>query len=788
MVKRVLLLLVATCVVLGIAGTSLGQTQARPERYIAFVHDRAAADWATGYRDSLRQEIARVLDVDYQTRMPEDLNRVADGSMDSVNNVLEALLNDNRVDLVVASGPLGSLAASRHPNLTKPVIGNWILDPDLQDVPLVNGTSGKKNFTYITLGNLLSEDLAALQQLVSYKHLTVIGSPGWIGALPTDCNLALVKAEGQEASLVVGQGTVASVLDHLPPTTDAVYLLPMITMSQGQISELLEGFTRRGLPVLSLYGEPEVAAGALVGVGPADWRRRMYRRVALLSSQILGGGNPAEIPVLMLRDGKLFLNMRTARRIDVSPPFEVILDAVMLDDILAPGTEQVDLQAVMNRAQASNYDIAGGEAAVAVGQERVSVAKGNLLPQINIGLGGELIDEDNAEFAPTVSERTFSGNASASQVLYSDRAWAGYTIEKHLLAAREGELEQVRLDVGLQAAQAYLRVLRAQTRLNIQRQNLGFSRTNLERAQIRVSVGDANRSELYRWQSKIAQEKTLVMNALVAQKLAIIDLNRVLARPLEDPLQLVDATLEAQYRSFVNPKLEQYTHDQNRLSALREFLVQKGLSLSPELQQLDASILAVEREHTLATRSFWIPEVGLAGGLEQVFSRGGAGSDMSNPALPDDTSWSVGVYVSLPLLEGGSRFAETRRTTQETFRLRRARESAAQYIEQNVRSSVFQTAASRLAIGLARQAAEAASANLDLVADNYTLGLVGLVELLDAQTNALNADLAAADAVNSFLLDLMRLERAVGQFTFFVPEAERGSWIAELEAFEQTRQ
>jgi len=34
----------------------------------------------------------------------------------------------------------------------------------------------------------------------------------------------------------------------------------------------------------------------------------------------------------------------------------------------------------------------------------------------------------------------------------------------------------------------------------------------------------------------------------------------------------------------------------------------------------------------------------------------------------------------------------------------------------------------------------------------------------------------------------MRMERAVGQFTFFVPAEERGAWIEELEAYDRERQ
>jgi hypothetical protein len=59
--------------------------------------------------------------------------------------------------------------------------------------------------------------------------------------------------------------------------------------------------------------------------------------------------------------------------------------------------------------------------------------------------------------------------------------------------------------------------------------------------------------------------------------------------------------------------------------------------------------------------------------------------------------------------------------------------------------------------------------------------------LLDAQTNSLNTQLAAAEAVNDYLLDLMRVERAVGSFMFFVSAEDREAWITELEAFAATR-
>ena len=141
--NRRLLVLVLAFLVINTVGTDLADAESLPVVQVAFVHDRSAADWATGFRDSLRQEIGRVLAVDYTVQMPADLERTADGSAASVRTALVALLQDERVALIVATGPLGSLDASRLTALAHPVIGSWILDTEVQQVPLADGSSGQ---------------------------------------------------------------------------------------------------------------------------------------------------------------------------------------------------------------------------------------------------------------------------------------------------------------------------------------------------------------------------------------------------------------------------------------------------------------------------------------------------------------------------------------------------------------------------------------------------------------------------------------------------------------------
>jgi outer membrane protein TolC len=84
---------------------------------------------------------------------------------------------------------------------------------------------------------------------------------------------------------------------------------------------------------------------------------------------------------------------------------------------------------------------------------------------------------------------------------------------------------------------------------------------------------------------------------------------------------------------------------------------------------------------------------------------------------------------------------------------------------------------------LARDAAETAHRNLDLIKEQYGQGIATILALLDAQNQALVADLAAANAVFDYLVELMRLQRAVGRFDYFRSAEDRQEFLHRIGEF-----
>ena len=377
--------------------------------------------------------------------------------------------------------------------------------------------------------------------------------------------------------------------------------------------------------------------------------------------------------------------------------------------------------------------------------------------------------------------------------LYSEENWAEYGSERRLQNARDAQRDQVHLDVVQDAASAYLEVWRARTQADVKRTNLYQTRTNLEIARVRESVGSTSRADVYRWEGEVAKARRDLIAAEAEVRVASLEVRRVLNRPLgaplaQQPVNLTDPALLARDSTVLR-----WLVDPAGLGALTGLLVSEALRVSPELVQADEAIAARRRQHTAAGRAFWLPTFSLEGGFNNVLGRGGAGTSV--PTIPSpgtiptapDLSWQFRVQASLPLFTGGARGATREQARLDIERLEAEGGEARLEVEQRVRAALERAASSYAAIALTRDAADAAGRNYELVSDAYARGTASITELIDAQAAALNASEAAANAVHDFLLDLVKVERAMGTYGVLQSPEQRQAFLERLATLKETR-
>ncbi len=672
------------------------------------------------------------------------------------------------------------------------MIAPVIIDPELQGLPNENGASGVPNLSYVELDNKIVQELEIFSQIAPFDKIYFLSNQNLVEAIPDlqSKTFMLAAEAGYDVGLVPVGDSAADALAAIPDDAEAVYLWPLMHMPPGELPQLIDGLAARRLASFSALDLGEVESGLLATATLNDFFPRLARRVALNVQRILLGENAGQIPVRFVYRQRVRINMETARAIGVSPSWEVLLEAELLNPEEA-GLEVMSLERAVSAAIDANLDLAVRRQTLAAAEQDIAVARSSYRPQLEASALALQIDEDRAAASfGSQAERTTSGSLRLSQLLYSDPALANIRIQEELQMSREHQLEALRLDIALEAAATYLDLLRVRSLVRIRRSNLEVTRSNLELAEIRRTIGAANPAEVLRWEAQIATDRKSLVEAMQSQRAAEILLNRLLHRELEERFVITDVEIDDPDLITGQERFRGYTSTPARARVLRDFVVQEGLTVAPELSALDAAIRAQERVVRSARRAFWAPTVGLEGGLEEVFSRDGVGSSGGGFSVGDlvippvaDTSWSIGLSAALPLYAGGSRRAEVARAEAELTELNFEFDSAAEKIATRIRVGMQIARGSFLGIELSEQASEAATKSLELVSDAYARGAVSILDLLDAQDAALSADQLYANAVYDFFIDLMEVQRAANRFDFFLTPAERDLWYERLEEF-----
>lgn len=732
----------------------------------------------------LKQEIVNIAEEEFTVSFPEELMRQADNTMAGVNREIDFLLASEETDLIIALGTIATAEALKRRGLAKPIVATLVLDAGIVKAPRKDGGSGIANLTYLDLQTPLGREVEQFRKLVSFKSLGILideretGLPEVHKAIrylanenTIDVQLIPVKESGDEA------------LANIPDEVDAVIISSLWRLSDDEFSRLSQGLIERKLPSFTMWDRRYVEMGIFAGNMQANLLEHIARRISVTVQEILQGEDAATIPVAFSRGERLSVNMETARAIDVYPSLAIMTGADLLNESRKDINRRLNLGQAVQEALHENLDLAIAERQVMAGEYSVKEVRSVLLPQVGIGAGGRVIDDDRASYSNGVNpEKAWFGSATASQLIYSEKGWADYSVEKFRQTGREYDRDSVRLDIIYEASVAYLDTLRKTSIELVQKDNMKLTQANLERAQIRLDTGVAGPDELYRWQTQFAIDRQVVLQAESDSLDAMQNLNRILNRPVAEEFVLEETDLSDPLLMDSDKLFYYLMSKPYYLTAFKTFAVTKGLGASPELKLIASQVQAQERILTASKRSFWLPTFSIEGDVDQFFSDSGEGQRDKELTGLDDTDWALGVYARLPLIEGGGKIATFKKSKEDLSRLQLGRTTTEQKITQAVLAAVNSIRASYPSISLSREAAEAANKNLLLVTDSYVQGIKSIIDLLDAQSQSLTSELDAANAAYNFLIDQMGLQRAMGAFITFMPEEEKKQWKEELQA------
>ncbi|MFC2084448.1 TolC family protein [Bacteroidota bacterium] len=747
----------------------------------------------------IKHEIDELLYGEVQIIFPVDKTIICDWDLKKMESSLNFLLEDPETDIIITAGEIVSYLAIFKDELNKPVIAPFAANASLRDVPLKDGASGVKNLNYISFTSSLKSQIPMLKRLTNFSKAALLLNELYFSELG-DNKLGLTTAlnlGGVELVPITVNRETKKPNSNIPEDVDAVISLPLFYLSKTDLSSLVSRLQSPERPFFSIFDTRTLYQGALAGTTPKEFFPRISRRIALNLQRILLGEEPGEIGVNFMVEDEFVINIEAAKELLIYPDWSVFNESIMINDDKEVIERKISLFDVLKEAIEANLDLYAKRLEVESGKQNVNRARSFLLPQLEVSATGLLLDKKMAENSfGQQAERTLAGSASFSQLIFSEKAWANLnisTLQQNILAH---EREQLELDIILDASTAYLDLLRAKTFENIQVNNLNVSSSNLEMARFRENIGYAGASEVYRWESEIANNLKRVIEANANRNLVEINLNRLLNRPLEESFITEEEGIEIKtlIKIIADKRLDFYYKNKWHFKIFRKFIAEEALINSPEVKIINDAIEIQKRNLSSSTRSLYIPIISLRGEAQNTFYRGGAGSKIEPitiPSLgafsfaqePEDFTWNVALNFSLPLYWGGSRYADLEQSRLEITRLETELKSIKDKIDQQVRSALHLSGASYAGMEQAALSAKAAQRSLDLVSDAYQRGVLSIVDLIDAQNAVLVANEYTADAQFSFFIDLLKVQRSVGRYMFRFTTDQRHDFFNRLKEY-----
>ena len=696
------------------------------------------------------------------------------------------VLVENNTDIIIAFGVVNNAVISKIGTYQKPTIVFGALSEELlTDESLVSNIT---NYTSIVTSQSYTEDIKLLQKLASPKTIGVVVEKAFMDNLPIASTFNDISKDlNIEIKLIPfdSLSDITSSLDNI----DAVYLAGGFYLSDSEMQELANVFIEKRLPSFTSNPVKDVINGILATSHDKSELNQFFRRIALTVESILNGNALATLSTKLEAKGTLTVNYNTAEKIGLPLKYSLIASTSFVGnpkEIVADKT--YTLVSVMQEAITENLELQTIDKDISLTKKDLELAKSDYLPNITAGVTGTYVDPQLAEVSNGQSpEITTSGNVTLQQTIFSEAANANISIQKSLTDAQQENYNSEALNTVFNTATAYFTALILKANLSIQNQNLELTKYNLKIATENYEAGQAGKSDVLRFKSEMAQNTQQMVEAINKLEQGYYVLNQLLNNPIDTKIDVEEAELKKGVFSNYNyEQLGQFLDDPTLRFPFIKFLVQEAINNAPELKALDYNVKATERSERLYGAGRFLPTFALQGQYNYEFSRSGTGSSFPSgfPVIPDGY-YTVGLNVSLPIFNQNRQNINKQIATLQKEQLEISRDNITLNIEKNINDAVLQLINQISNIQLSKVFEDTAKEALDLTQTSYANGAVNIVQLLDAQNNYLQAQLASANATYNYLQSSMQLERSLGLFFLLQDESERTAFIQRFLEFTQ---
>ena len=723
----------------------------------------------------LESEIRAVVGEDAEIRFPVSSILLSNLDVAQAERNYQTLL-DNETDIILAFGPINSQIISAKSEFAKPTILFGAINLDLITIDVSQQTSGVDNFNYLVTSASYQEDLETFRSLYGFNHLGILVAGGLENVLPLNDIFARITGEMGIEFTLIPYSNPDDLNPHLD-SIDAVYLAEGFFLQPAQIESLAERLIQQRLPSFTTTFREDVEAGLMATNQSDDNLSLLIRRIALNVEAVVSGTNLGELPISLETNNTLTVNFNTADRVGVPIKYSSVGTTEYVGNFENVISDQrYSLVDVMEEVVERNLLLGISEQEIRLSEQDVKSAKSNYLPDASASATGAYVDEETAEFSNGQNpEYSTSGNITVTQTVFSEAANANIDIQKNLLEAERANYSATELDLILNAANLYFTSLILKANLQIRSENLSVTRENLQIAEQNFEAGQSGRSDILRFRSEMAQNMQSLIESVNQLEQSFYAINELLNYPVDREIDVEDATLgEGLFEGYSYEFIQQYVDDPTIRKALVDFLVSEAQKNAPELASLEYSLRATDRNILLNGSRRYLPTVALQAQYNRTFDQWGAGVPPPEFFLRDN--FNVGVSVSVPIFNRNQNTINRQTAIIQREQLELSRENTNRTIERDVRDIVLDLVNQIANIELSAISENSARESLELIRTAYSSGSATLVQVLDAQNNLVQAQLARTNASYNYLLTSLILERYIGYYFLLHTEEENDTF------------
>jgi outer membrane protein TolC len=419
----------------------------------------------------------------------------------------------------------------------------------------------------------------------------------------------------------------------------------------------------------------------------------------------------------------------------VAPPRQGALPTITLAD-------------AMREAGAKNLDLRIARARLEQSKELHARAWSFYLPQVSAGATFTHNDFADVTLPATAlgapagtpdvvitKQNQLAAQIQGTQALFAPQAIYG------IAAARAGErlatdnIEQARQDILFGVTQAYYGAAGLKQVVAVNDRQLAIARDHERDAKVRFDAGAAPKVTLLRAEidrARAEQDLKRAQNSYQGAKVALAT--------------LLDRR-EADFEVEVPPAMQVPADG----AALEDAAARDRFDIRAAEEQV--TVAQKNRDATIAT---YAPTLGAFGRYQYSNAAGFTG---------DSTTWAVGLALNWNLFDGGLREATLRENQARITEATAARESALARAREEVQRARLDLDSALANREKAKEQVELARENQRLVDVNYKAGAATYIEVSDANTALLNAELSQVSEELNADLASARLLKAAGAFT-----------------------